>query len=380
MEAAPMETDKRKMLATFPFRLVQGATAILHPFSGRKLRLEDSSKGSRSAIHRHGSLSIANALPVLVVGVSFLSFDTFLSAGQEPRRHVRTTLADENPPAIPPENPEGIDPAIAQRMLESLQRARTEPDIIPPASALTTPRASTRKPLWTEGPAVVERAGTLTHEGGWWMLRWADATSDPPVKLLPNLSLEQMIRAAEGSDDPVRFSVSGEMTVYQSQNFLLPTFATRISSPVPLPPTESPDVSTPESPSPVDDVISAMKAQIVPRSLASPDENARRGPARRESVLWASIADGTPLVNRPGRVVQTGQWWTIIFESDNADRPEPPLRVLPNRVLEGMVRTSERGAAGLVFLVSGEITAFQGENYLLARVAVRLVDLGNLSK
>lgn len=365
-----MVSDELRMSATIP----------VCSFSERTPRAVDTPNGPHTANHPQASNSIASAFRVILAGLFFLSLSTILSSGEEPRKNLRTTFADETSSAVPPESPEGIDPAIAQRMLESLQRARSEPGIIPPASAAVTLPSSTRKPLWTEGTAVVERTGTLTHEVGWWILRWADNTADPPVKLLPNLTLEQMIRAAEGFNGPVRFSVSGEMTAYQSENFLLPTFATRFSDPLPSTPTEPPGVSTLESPAPVDDVISAMKAQIVPRALSSSDEKVQRGPVRRESALWAPIADGTPLVNRPGRIVQTGLWWTIIFESDNSERPEPPLRILPNRVLEGMVRTAERSASGLVFLVSGEITAFQGENYLLARVAVRLVNLGNLSK
>ena len=54
--------------------------------------------------------------------------------------------------------------------------------------------------------------------------------------------------------------------------------------------------------------------------------------------------------------------------------------VLPNQVMEGMVKLSERGASGLVFVVSGDVTAYRGENYVLTRMAVRRSEMGNLSK
>ena len=149
----------------------------------------------------------------------------------------------------------------------------------------------------------------------------------------------------------------------------------------------------------VEDVVKSLQAQSpLQQALPAPASTDRSGPAgghrqasllgpagrpaggRREPILWAPIADGTPLSNRPGRIVQSGPWWTIVFESDHPERPQPPMRVLPNQTLEGMVKATERGTSGLVFVVSGEVTAFRGENYLLARVALRRTDLGNLSK
>ena len=44
-----------------------------------------------------------------------------------------------------------------------------------------------------------------------------------------------------------------------------------------------------------------------------------------------------------------------------------------------MVRYTE-STAGVVFIVSGEVTAYMGENYLLTRVAMRQTYMDNLSK
>ena len=69
----------------------------------------------------------------------------------------------------------------------------------------------------------------------------------------------------------------------------------------------------------------------------------------------------------------------VAFESDDADCPQPPMKLLPNLNVENMVRAvEEEGQTGLVFLVSGEVTAFLGENYLLPRAALRRIDAGNL--
>jgi hypothetical protein len=69
-----------------------------------------------------------------------------------------------------------------------------------------------------------------------------------------------------------------------------------------------------------------------------------------------------------------------VFESDHPEYPEPPMKLLPNQSVELMLRASARGGGGLVFVVSGEVTLFEGENYLLPRVAMRRIDTGNTRK
>ena len=93
-----------------------------------------------------------------------------------------------------------------------------------------------------------------------------------------------------------------------------------------------------------------------------------------------AFSDGSPLIGRPGRLVLDGNWWTFVFESDDENHPELPMKLLPNQNVELMVEASALGANGLVFMVSGEVTAFGGENYLLPRAVMRQVDMGNLRK
>ena len=56
------------------------------------------------------------------------------------------------------------------------------------------------------------------------------------------------------------------------------------------------------------------------------------------------------------------------------------MKVLPNQSVEMMLDASKRDNHGLVFLVSGEITLFEGENFLLPTIAMRRIDTGNLRK
>ena len=109
---------------------------------------------------------------------------------------------------------------------------------------------------------------------------------------------------------------------------------------------------------------------------AAPEGGAAAGGVRPR---WP---DGYMLVDRTGRLTREGPWWLISFVADNNpdNAPEPPLRVLPNQMLERMVRESEEGTKSVDFVVSGEVTYFMGENYLLVRKLLRWRDMGNLSK
>lgn len=94
------------------------------------------------------------------------------------------------------------------------------------------------------------------------------------------------------------------------------------------------------------------------------------------------LPDGFFLVDRVGRLVQDGNWWTITFTSDNNpdEAPDPPMKLLPNQMLERAIREAQSGARAVDFIVSGEVTDFMGENYLLLRKLMRKRELGNFSK
>jgi len=126
-------------------------------------------------------------------------------------------------------------------------------------------------------------------------------------------------------------------------------------------------------------VLAAMQALqpkegILPLGATSSDE---RGRSRSASHSGSLLSEGSPLMNRVGRLVRHGSWWTFVSDSNGSEQYEPTLRLLPNHGVELMVGESQHGG---VFTVSGEVTSFAGENYLLTRVATRRVDTGNLRK
>jgi hypothetical protein len=195
-----------------------------------------------------------------------------------------------------------------------------------------------------------------------------------------------MVRTAGGSVAPLRFVVSGETTVFEDENYLLVRFVRRATRP---------DTSLGEPTSPAEQGTTIPGEQTTGRESADrTTAPAGAGPSQTsaEDVLTrlqqqhpeeiapisAPPSGGRPLVNRPGRLVRQGDWWTFVFESDHPDHPEPPIKLLPNKSVELMMDVSKRESHGLVFLVSGEKTSFEGQKYLLPTSAMLRIDTGNL--
>ncbi len=114
----------------------------------------------------------------------------------------------------------------------------------------------------------------------------------------------------------------------------------------------------------------------------------RPGEERRTRIVEAPNAiapvarkllpDGSRIVDRPGRLARQDDYFVFSFEGRGEGAPEPPIRLLPNRLLEDMEVYSEGGQKPAVFVVSGEVTEYRGVNYLLIQKLLVQPDLGNL--
>jgi hypothetical protein len=89
------------------------------------------------------------------------------------------------------------------------------------------------------------------------------------------------------------------------------------------------------------------------------------------------LADGATLVERPGRmVVEDGKPRFVFYAG--ADEPKlHTMDILPNQLLEALEREVQRGSSE--FVISAEVTRYQGRNYLLLRKILRRVGHGNLA-
>lgn len=335
-------------------------------------------------------------------------------------------------------------PPPAEQLLEALRRRRPLHIVVQPRSAEDGDTDRETPMLWPQGAAVVDQVGHLVRDGRWWTLVSDSPDSLPPVKLLPNAQLEVLGRTVRASQLPLRFIIAGEMTVFDDENYLLIRFARRArgdqstKDPAagqfaatgdgagPAPAAASGDVGQGLSPAsgrqgpagettrsgntsdsaavatgglPVEQVLAALRGSEPDRpvraatsepaplpdgttpSAASP--TGRHRERRREREVAAVVArrpEGSTVAQRPGRLLRDHDWWTFVFESDQADYPQPPMKLLPNMSLQRMIEASRHATAGLVFLVTGDVTLYEGENYLLPRVAIRRIDSGNLTK
>jgi len=302
---------------------------------------------------------------------------------------VTAAPAKAEPPAQP----------TAEDVLKALQHRRPVNEVIPPGSraardAVPSNATPSDRLLLPEGSSVVSRTGRLAHEGQWWIFTSDSDDSLPPTKLLPNANLEVIVRTLRGASAPIRFTVSGEVTVFEGENFLLPTSALRASGAVePTGSTGPPRAAGetreaaafPARPRPdasAADVLAALQAQQ-PKEVVLPSPGAgleESGGERSAGYTPSGLLDGSPVINRVGRLVRQGSWWTFVSDSDRPDRADPALRLLPNQGVERMVKESQHRSGGVVFTVSGEVTLFEGENYLLPRVTTRRADTGNLRR
>jgi len=348
----------------------------------------------------------------------------------------RFVLAAQNPPERPAPQPKPAERTVldttwlqdrdegqttADELLRALRRKRPIYDLIQPLGGRSESDRAASRMLLPEGASIVGRSGWLKRDGDWWTFEFDPAEGPRAIKLLPNVNLETLVRTVRGSTIPVKFVLSGEVTSFRGENFVIARGVSRFVPPArseglpesgadgrsPGKPESQPKQLGTEMHAParggaaadtaagadkppsgaslaagtqVEDVLSALRNREPETPLPIAPPPAELMPEHRAAASLTLMADGTPLVRRPGRLVHEGLWWTFVFESDHPERPEPPIKLLPSQGVERMTKTAERESNGLVFLLSGEVTLFEDENYLLPRMVIRRIDAGNLTK
>ncbi len=291
------------------------------------------------------------------------------------------------------------DQPTAEDLLKALQRERPLNEVIPPGSTKGGEWPKTKRKLLPEGSTIIERSGVVAPDDDGWRFRFDGSGADPDYRLLPNALLEVLIHAVDTAGERVHFVISGETTTFQEANFLLLRGASRAapSSGIPVTRTPTPAGAAPAMPKAAGppssappeartdadpaDVLNVLREKQPARAMvASAPPPTGDAATRRGQRTRTLLPDGSPLIDRPGRVLREGSGWVFVPETDRPDRPEPTLRLLPNQGTESITKTPGADAADMVFVLSGEITQFQGENYLLPRAVVRRMSTDNLRK
>jgi len=282
----------------------------------------------------------------------------------------------------------------AEDVLRALQRRRPMNEVIPPVGVTSSQLKKNIRKLLPEGWTIIDRTGRLEKQKNWWVFVYEPARGDQAMKVIPNAKLEQMVRTATHSDQIEIFTISGEVTVYQGKNYLLVRMAMRPPPVEKVQPTtvlesEQPETSPKETPdqskdisieSSVEDVLSKMQELKPDQTMIEPIPQLQNNNLLEAIQGHTMIADGSSFVRRAGRLYQQSGWWMFTPESDHPDHPELPLKLLPNKNTDLMATMWKQNSIGLVYIVSGEVTLFQGVNYLLPLVAVRRIESVNLRK
>jgi hypothetical protein len=247
------------------------------------------------------------------------------------------------------------------------------------------------------GPQIVPDAGKEISKR-------AEGLFNYPIEVLPGKWLTTVTKVSGSeSEGSIVFRVWGEITSYQNRNFILPTLVATESlfgSAVSPGETDSADGSSAavqEVSKTGDSVAIEQLRQAllkVPRisvlelpgtmvsqqpkaavSAAATDESQKINQQQK----WK---DGQSVIDRIGRLIPDSQEHRFIFafESGGFTSAEAPLILQPCSLLSEMEKITQRATGPVKFRVSGRISSFQGNSYLLLRKVLKVSSSDNLGK
>ena len=92
--------------------------------------------------------------------------------------------------------------------------------------------------------------------------------------------------------------------------------------------------------------------------------------------------EGQFVITRRARMVRSAGGatpWLLTFEADSDGLADPPMFVMPCRMLEDMEKVvSDRGDE-VVFIISGQVFVYRGANYILPTLMKLAPNMGNLN-
>jgi hypothetical protein len=234
--------------------------------------------------------------------------------------------------------------------------------------------ATKQAPLLPEGTIVTQAKGVLspakTGRGMVLRLIGTDAATDGSVRLFTLLPSRMLERLEQLHDtNPLEaITITGALTLYDGQNWLLPIQVERemVASKRDVPDTTPtlPEVTLENAQDAGDD---ESIADIV-ADLESAVGTLRRGvrSAQTTSSDAALVADDLVIVSRRGRISRhPSGTWVLLLDADSSHHADPPLVLLPSRVLAEIVRHVRRNGPGESLLVSGTVQHYRNRRYLL---------------
>ena len=290
---------------------------------------------------------------------------------------------------------------LMQPMISDTQGQDTGEPNNPATMAQTTPSK-----LLPEGYMINGLQGRLVraNAAGRWFLLFGDQKDIPktdptdplsvPIEVLPGRNLLAMTEVtANETNLSLFFRVWGRITTYHNRNYILPQTVATVSlfskNPVTATGTKSSDTNEEKTLATLRDMLTAIPATmpLVPERLRSDRINGHAStnsaggiPQTRTDPFKnrTALREGTMLVDRTGQIFYDGQRqrWLFLFES-SAGRAEQSAILQPCGLLESMEQQFMMSGANARFTISGTITTWADEAYLLPHKVMRTFTSGN---
>lgn len=246
--------------------------------------------------------------------------------------------------------------------------------------------------LLSEGTAVLGVDGTIvgSDANDVWVFKvtedtevsGVELTAGTEMPLLPSGTLETILTDANDRQAP-RYRISGQVTRYRGQNFLLPTYY--------LPLSTFKDANEPAEPNAVEIAPVQDDPQGDP-NLAIPPEviarlNQRRmlpGPRRRpfdpNAPRPVAKGRGRVIVDRVGFIQMRDGHAAFVPDAWGWNVSTQRYGLLPCTALEQTERRQAALPEPVRFSVAGLVTEYKGKEYLLLQRAARVYSYGNFSR
>jgi hypothetical protein len=300
-------------------------------------------------------------------------------------------MSSERPSDAALENDGEIKPAARS---DAIDLTDFDPLEAQPAGVIRSrnykPPVEKKAPLPREGSKVVDRLCRITTDPSGWVLVWFPADGDRkairPRWALPNETLEA-IETFQAKNPKMMFRVSGDMTIYDNNVFILIRRVAILDPPKQQAPVVSVSPQSITKPTPATQAVTqpATKPAKAPSSsdlmnelLSEKNPTPVILPRVKEKISAAQVKSVAPgargdviepaterlIVDRLMTIHKTKQamWRKATFEADNTLR-EPPVLLLPCRLL----RYAEGQPPSRRVRITGELTKYKGKRYMLLR-------------
>jgi hypothetical protein len=272
---------------------------------------------------------------------------------------------------------------------QSMQPAVSHGTLAPPlpldpvqytASGEVAPGSTTQPaPLWRDGAMLARRVGKFVKDpqtGSWQFIPREDPSLPAvtaPMTVLPSARLAAVETAAGGKPQSDDFTVTGQVTRYDDQNYLLLQLATPGDAVLAAERTAPTSRPADAPPLPASEMLNQMLAQsnsarpLMPATAPSIDKTSGDGAVAPGAAPMTVLREGSYLVDRTGRLSRgaDGQTWEFNFDADGRTMKDPPVIVLPNLKLMSMEQAAKSSSHEPRFRISGMVTEYAGRNYIL---------------